>query len=86
MAHHLFLNRTFANRSTTIRVLPCLHLLAAPVARLMRFYNIPLLTAGGLALDFTKPKTGPESEFHLLVKTGYSFAHMAHFMGEVFKK
>ncbi len=84
------------------------HFFAAPVARLLRFYNIPLLTAGGLALDYTNDKRDPgeellqsvlecefsesnflvflESEFHLLVKTGYSYTHMVQFISKVFQQ
>lgn len=77
------------------------------MARLLRFYNIPLLTAGGLALDYTNDKRDPgeepssisecefsrvkfpgflESEFHLLVKTGYSYTHMVQFISKVFQQ
>ena len=45
------------------------------MGRLIKFYNLPQLSAGGFAYDFTNPKTAPDSEFHLLTKTGLSFTH-----------
>ena len=54
-------------------------LFPAPVARMLKFYNIPLLTAGGFAFDFNKDKTDNETEFHMLVKTGISHTQLVNF-------
>ena len=40
----------------------CDYALAA-VARLSKYRNIPLITAGGYALDFSDKKTEPADEF-----------------------
>ena len=40
---------------------------------MIKFYNVPLLTAGGLSYDFNEPKANNQSEFHLLTKTGFSY-------------
>ncbi len=45
------------------------HFFAAPVARLLRFYNIPLLTAGGLALDYTNDKRDPGEELQSVLES-----------------
>lgn len=42
--------------------------LPASVARLIKFYDIPLLTAGGFVYDYTEPKTEPDSQFYLLTR------------------
>ena len=55
------------------------HILA-PVARMIKFYRVPLLTGGGLIYDYSEKKTDFDDEYHLLVKTGYSFNHMVDFM------
>ena len=60
----------------------------ASVARQIKFYRVPLLTAGGLALDFEiRNKTKFEDEFYLLTNTGYNFMSVARavykFMEEV---
>lgn len=60
-------------------------LFSAPVARLIKFYRIPLLTAGGLSFSFTEPKAVENAEFYLLTKTGYSFEHIAKFIYDFFK-
>ena len=40
---------------------------------MLKFYNIPLLTAGGFAKDFTEPKRMEDSDYYLLTKTGFSY-------------
>ena len=44
---------------------------------MIKFYHLPLLTAGGLSFDYNEPKVANDSEFHNLVKTGYSFSDVA---------
>lgn len=62
----------------------CLLFFAASTARMIKFYNVPLLTAGGFAFDFTAPKQKFEDEFHLLVKTGLSYEPIANFIFQIF--
>ena len=42
---------------------------------MLKFYNIPLLTAGGFAKEFTEPKRriAKDSDYYLLTKTGFSY-------------
>lgn len=44
---------------------------------MIKFYNVTLLTAGGLSYDFEMPKMDPNSEFHRLIKTGFSYLDLA---------
>ncbi len=53
---------------------------------MIKFYNLPLLTAGGFAFDFNEPKADNESEFHLLTKTGFSFTDVAEMTFQFFDK
>ena len=46
---------------------------------MVKFYGIPLLTAGGFVYDYTAPKREDDTKFHLLVKTGPSYAQMVDF-------
>ena len=54
-------------------------LITAPVARMIKFYNVPLLTAGGFIYDYNEPKKEFDNEFHLLVNAGYSFYKIGEF-------
>ena len=56
----------------------------ANVARLLKFYGIPLLTAGGFAFDYNKPKKDPLSNYYLLTKTGYSYKYMSYAIYDFF--
>lgn len=53
---------------------------------MIKFFNVPLLTAGGFVYDFNQDKKSFDNEFHLLVKTGYSFEPMAKFIFDFFKQ
>ena len=53
---------------------------------MIKFYNVPLLTAGGLSYDFSEPKSSPQAEFHLLTKTGFSYADTANAVFSFFDK
>jgi hypothetical protein len=54
---------------------------AAPVGRIVKFWGIPLITAGGMTHDYTKNKTTCDSEFHMLVSVAYtSFRVMSYFI------
>lgn len=58
----------------------------APVARMLRFWKTPMLTTGALSHDFTKRKTQPDSEYHLLLRMGHvSFTPMAHFIVDIMR-
>lgn len=53
----------------------------APVGRIVKFWGIPLLTAGGMTQDYSRNKTTCNSEFHMLVSVGYtSFRVMSEFI------
>ncbi|GFQ74058.1 ANF_receptor domain-containing protein, partial [Trichonephila clavata] len=59
----------------------------APVARMLKFMKIPLVTAGALAYDFSRyDRRNPKSEYHMLVKTGWSFDGLGHAVKKVFDK
>ena len=45
----------------------------APVARLLKFYNTPLVTGGGMSVGFGKNRTERDQEFFLLTRTGHDF-------------
>ena len=62
------------------------YFLAAPVARMLKFYNLPLLTAGGFVYDYNRPKKTIEDEYYLLTKAGISFEPMADFIFKFFKR
>ncbi|XP_023347812.1 atrial natriuretic peptide receptor 1 isoform X2 [Eurytemora carolleeae] len=49
----------------------------AAVARQAKFYNVSLITAGGMALNYQYRKDRREDEFFLLTRTGYSFLDTA---------
>ncbi len=67
----------FTHCTYTLCQMPNLRFLLAAVARMIKFYHLPLLTAGGLSFDYNEPKVANDSEFHNLVKTGYSFSDVA---------
>ncbi|EEB15297.1 hypothetical protein Phum_PHUM360570 [Pediculus humanus corporis] len=51
------------------------------VARMVRFWNIPLLTTGALTFDFAQNKTSCKNDFHLLVRTGVvDFQEISNFI------
>ncbi|RWS22015.1 atrial natriuretic peptide receptor 3-like protein, partial [Leptotrombidium deliense] len=52
---------------------------------MVKFWDIPMVTAGALASDFTAPKT-PESEYYLLTRTGLSFDEVSLFLSKLFRK
>ncbi|GIY59960.1 atrial natriuretic peptide receptor 3 [Caerostris darwini] len=61
--------------------------IVAPVARLLKFIEIPMVTSGALAYDFGEfGRRGNDSEYHLLVRTGWSFNSMALAMYKVFQR
>lgn len=56
---------------------PSCDYVTASVARLLKFWDIPLITAGALARDYGLQKSNFESEFYLLTRIGLSFNGMA---------
>ena len=62
------------------------YFIPAPVARMLKFYNLPLLTAGGLANDYSNPKGSPTDEYHLLTRTGFSFNRVTQVVLDLFQK
>ena len=41
---------------------------------MIKFYDMPLLTAGALTADFSAPKTNATDEYHMLTRTGLSYS------------
>lgn len=59
----------------------------APVGRIVKFWGIPLITAGGMTSDYTADKSTCDSEFHMLVSLGYiSFSTMSEFFIKIMQK
>ena len=50
----------------------CDYALAA-VARFSKFHSLPLVTAGGFAMDFSEPKDKRFDEFYMLTRTGMAW-------------
>jgi hypothetical protein len=60
---------------------------AAPVGRIVKFWGIPLITAGGMTHDYSENKTTCDSEFHMLASVGYtSFRVMSNFIIKLMQK
>jgi hypothetical protein len=60
---------------------------AAPVGRIVKFWGIPILTAGGMTQDYSGNKTTCDSEFHMLVSVGYtSFRVVSEFIINITKE
>lgn len=49
----------------------------APVARYARYWNLPVVTPGGMAHNFGKDKLDDDAEFPLLVRVGATFDELA---------
>ncbi|KAL0269380.1 UNVERIFIED_CONTAM: hypothetical protein PYX00_007136 [Menopon gallinae] len=57
----------------------------ASVARMVRFWNIPLLTVGAMTLSFHNNRTACTNEYHLLVRVGVvDFTQITAFILRVF--
>ena len=84
--HKLFIIDLAPILKTNVNFLFCVFNFSAAVARMNKFYNVPLLTAGGFTYNFNEPKQSFDDEFHLLVKTGQSFEDMVEFMFEFYKR
>lgn len=53
---------------------------------MVKFYKIPLLTAGGFALDFVKKRTDRYDEYYMLTKSGISYTHMFNMVFDFFQR
>jgi hypothetical protein len=57
------------------------------VGRIVKFWGIPLITAGGMTYDYTENKTTCDKEFHMLVSVGRSsFRVMSYFIIEIMRE
>jgi hypothetical protein len=57
------------------------------VGRIVKFWGIPLVTAGGMTHDYSQPKNTCDSEFHMLVSVGpTSFRFMSYFIISIMQK
>jgi hypothetical protein len=60
---------------------------AAAVGRIIKFWGMPLITAGGMTWDFTRDKSTCDSEFHMLVRVGLiSFRDISLFIIKLMEK
>jgi hypothetical protein len=59
----------------------------APVGRIVKFWGIPLITAGGMTHDFTLNKKTCDTEFHMLVRVGQtSFRDISLFIVRIMEE
>ncbi|XP_024084597.1 atrial natriuretic peptide receptor 3 [Cimex lectularius] len=66
---------------------PMCEFCVAQVARVIKFWSIPMISTGGLTFDFSKPKTEPETEFFLLVRLGMlDFLKMSLALVSIFER
>jgi hypothetical protein len=60
---------------------------AAPVGRIVKFWGVPLLTAGGMTHDYSTDKKSCDSEFHMVVSVGRtSFRVMSYFIIRIMRQ
>ncbi len=71
----------YAKKEVDVFFGPCCDYAAAPVARQVAYWNIPLVTAGAMAKDFGK-KTN--KEFSVLTRVGANFNSLGYYMIKVF--
>ncbi|GAB6027782.1 hypothetical protein CHUAL_002017 [Chamberlinius hualienensis] len=72
--------RSYMEEEPHVFLGPVCDLAAAVVARFLKFWKVPLLTAGGFAHDYGRNKTVPTSEFYLLTRVGLSFDGVSRFL------
>ena len=60
---------------------PCCDYPAAPIARQMKFWNLPMITVGAMAVDFVD-KT---SEYPMVTRTGPTINFLAEYLVEILK-
>ena len=70
----------FMKRMVHVFVGPVCDYSLAPVARYSPFWNIPVVSPGGLAHDFGADKSNPNAEFPLLTRVGTTLNSLAHYL------
>ncbi|XP_023219656.1 atrial natriuretic peptide receptor 1-like isoform X1 [Centruroides sculpturatus] len=65
---------------------PVCDYVTAPVGRLLKFWDVPLLTSGALARDYGLNKSHFDNEYYLLTRVGLSFNDAVSFLLEIFKQ
>ena len=66
---------------------PACDYVVAPIARMLKFMKVPMITAGALADDFGRQnRRRNTSEYYMLVKTGWSFIGMAKTLDIMFER
>ena len=62
---------------------PCCDYAAAPVARQIKYWNLPLVTAGAMARDFGYQKIS--KNYDLLTRVGQNFLSLAEFLASILR-
>ncbi|XP_035216557.1 atrial natriuretic peptide receptor 3-like [Stegodyphus dumicola] len=79
--------KSFVELPLNVYLGPLCDYIVAPVARLLKFMHVPMITAGALAYDFNaKDRRANDSEYHMLVRTGWTFDGMAKTLKGIFQK
>ena len=60
---------------------PCCDYPAAPIARQMKFWNLPMITVGAMAVDFVDKTT----EYPMVTRTGPTINFLAEYLVEILK-
>ncbi|XP_041349542.1 atrial natriuretic peptide receptor 3-like [Gigantopelta aegis] len=60
---------------------PCCDYPAAPIARQMKFWNLPMITVGAMAVDFVDKTT----EYPMVTRTGPTINFLAEYLIEILK-
>ena len=63
----------FHERQVDVFMGPVCDYSLAPVARYAPYWNIPVITPGGMAHDFGANKSAPNAEYALLTRVGWTF-------------
>lgn len=69
----------FSKEKVNILLGPSCDYSLAPVARYAPYWNLPIITAGGMAHDFGEDKRDVDAEFPLLTRVGATFDGLAWF-------
>ena len=64
---------------------PCCDYAAAPIARQINFWNLPMVTTGAMAFDFGMMKQG-SGMYHLLTRTGPTINSLVDFLVDLMKQ
>ncbi|XP_013794205.1 atrial natriuretic peptide receptor 3-like [Limulus polyphemus] len=78
--------RAFTEQRLHVFFGPYCDYVIAPIARLLKFWNVPMLTAGALARDYGFDKSTFDKEFYLLTRTGLSFNGVTSFLLAIFRR